>query len=203
MAADRAGVQPELGQILLELDDLVAARAVAENGAARHGGRGRRRGRGRGGRAAGGGVGDSGGLVKRRAGVLVNNAVVLKCVFLLEFLDGGFRLFAVVAGDPRAVELELLERGLDRRDLVRLVAEAVVLRRSARTDAYHQSGGKRRNPSFVRRTNRHTGMRLLSFQVCDYFITSCNICQANFNKVALWRNKKKRNWTQESDEGML
>ena len=187
MAADRTGVQPELGQILLELDDLVAARAVAENGAARHGGgRGRRSGgRRRGGRAAGGGVGDSCGLVKRRAGVLVNNAVILKCVFLLEFLDGGFRLFAVVAGDPRAVELELLERGLDRRDLVRFVAEAVVLRRSARTDAYHQSGGKRRNPSFVRRTNRHTGMRLLSFQVCDYFITSCNICQVNFNKVAL------------------
>ena len=43
MAADRAGIQAERGQVLLELHDLVAARAITEDGAVRHGGRGGRR----------------------------------------------------------------------------------------------------------------------------------------------------------------
>lgn len=103
--------------------------------------------------AGGGGIGDARRLIQRGARGLVHNAVVLKRVFLLEFLDCGFRLFAVVAGNAGAVQLELLERGLNRRDFVRLIAEAVILRAGACTDAYHQSGGKRRNPSFVRRTN--------------------------------------------------
>ena len=46
------------------------------------------------------------------------DAVVLKRVFLLEFLDGGFRLFAVVAGDPASLESvlggELLEQDKER-----------------------------------------------------------------------------------------
>lgn len=46
MAADRAGIQAERGQVLLELHDLVAARAITEDGAVRHGGRGGRRRRG-------------------------------------------------------------------------------------------------------------------------------------------------------------
>ena len=124
MTAERAGIVAELVQILLKLENRVAAHVVAQ-------GRRIRRGNGRaGGRGAGrtGRIGDAGGFIQRRARRFIDDAVVLKRVFFLEFLDGGFGLFAVVTGDAGAVQLELLERGLNGRDFICLIAKAVTLR---------------------------------------------------------------------------
>ena len=127
MTADCTGIIAELAQILLELEHCVAAHIVAQGRSA--GGRnGRIRGRSTGGGRRTGDIGDAGCFIQRSARRFIDDAVVLKRVFLLEFLDGGFGFFTVVTGDAGAVQLELLERGLNGCNFICLIAKAVALR---------------------------------------------------------------------------
>ena len=141
MAADAAVIVAQRLEILLQLAHGVAAAALTQHAVA-VAGRGGGRGRGRG--AAG--IGDICGFIERLNRAFAGDAVILEAVTLLEGLDRGLGLGAVVTGDVAGIQLELLEGGLNGRNFVGLVAEAIALRRSEGAYTHHEHGGNHRDP---------------------------------------------------------
>ena len=140
MAADAAVIVAQRLEILLQGAHRVAAAALAQHAAAVAGGVGI----GGGGRAAG--IGDFRGFVERLNRTFAGDAVILEAVTLLEGLDRGLGLGAVVTGDVAGIQLELLEGGLNGRNFIGLVAEAIALRRSEGAYTHHEHGGNHRDP---------------------------------------------------------